>query len=344
MPGVPPPLLLVVGDTGHGVAGYARDVAIAVRNADPRTQIVSVPDAAGAARAAASAPRIHLHVTERIFGGTPEAAAEQIDRIAAATSVTVTLHDVPQSSDGTPLARRISAYDRILAVADAAVVNSGHEAALVREHLAYGGELDVIPLGTRDAVPPRLPAPTRSRRLEVAIAGFVYPGKGHAPALRAAADAARLLHADGSGPEEVAVRAIGGPSPGHEADLEALRAEGDRLGVTFAVTGFLEDEAFAREIRDASIPLAAHEHVSASRSILDWGEAGRRPLVVRSRYAEEMAALRPGTLTLYDPDALAEALAAAWHRPASTVLDPGVRLTPDLADVAVRYLQWWAAR
>ena len=141
---------------------------------------------------------------------------------------------------------------------------------------------------------------------------------------------------------EVVVRAIGGPSAGHERDLEVLRAGAERRGVRFEVTGFLADGLFAARIADDGIPLAAHEHVSASRSMLDWVEAGRRPLVVASRYAEEMDLLRPGTLALYEPARLAESLAQAWREPARTWEKPGVRLAPTLVDTAHDYQVWWA--
>jgi hypothetical protein len=182
-----------------------------------------------------------------------------------------------------------------------------------------------------------------NRVLRVLIAGFVYPGKGHRPAVVAGARAAETLRARGEDVGTVAVRAIGAPSRGHENDVTQLREEAAELGVAFEVTGFLGDDAFVRELAGPGIPLAAHEHVSASRSMLDWVEAGRRPLVVDSRYAAEMDELRPGTLTRYAADDLAERLVDAWLDPASTRLGPHASLAPTLDDVAASYLAWWAA-
>jgi hypothetical protein len=336
----PPPLLLVVGDPGHGVTAYARDLAAATTLVDPRVRVAWAPDAENAARIAASAERVHLHVTERLFGATPEAAAEAIERLGVRGGLTLTLHDVPQASDGTPLPRRIAAYERMLRAADGAVVNSIHERLLVAEHLDTAHEPEVIPLAVRADRPAAAVAPPRDGDLVVGLAGYVYPGKGHAAAVRAAASAVAALPA-GERPRRVVVRAIGGASRGHEGDIAPMRAHAEGLGVEFEVTGFLDDADFARHIREVGIPLAAHEHVSASRSLLDWGEAGRRPLVVRSRYAEESALLRPGTLELYDPDDLAGALLHAWRNPESTVLAPDIPLAHTLRDAARAYLAWW---
>ena len=107
-------------------------------------------------------------------------------------------------------------------------------------------------------------------------------------------------------------------------------ADAERRGVRFDVTGFLDDAAFQAQLLERGIPLAAHEHISASRSMLDWVESGRRPLVVCSRYAEEMAALRPGTMTVYQPDELARCLVDAWRHPQQkTWLAAGTSARPD---------------
>ncbi|MET0433888.1 MAG: hypothetical protein ABW025_06935, partial [Cellulomonas sp.] len=174
------------------------------------------------------------------------------------------------------------------------------------------------------------------------VAGFLYPGKGHDDVVRAVADAADLLRAAGTPPGEVAVVAVGGPSPGHEDEVDRLRALADGRGVALRVTGGLDDDAFHAALRGPGVPVAAHRHLSASRTLLDWGEAGRRPLVVDSRYAREMADLRPGTLALYPPDDLPTRLARAWADPEATALPAGASLAPTLRDAAAAYLAWWA--
>lgn len=348
MTAVPPtatPALLLTGPERHGVVRYARDVADQVRLLDPDAAVVQVSDPADLVEAAAAHPRVHLHVTDRPLGRGPQEAAALVERVADVTHLTITLHDVPQPSDGeVNLPRRVDGYARFAAAAAGVVVNSRHEALLLVEHgvVPRDRPVAVIPLGAALA-PVRAPATARPAGLVAAVAGYVYPGKGHDDVVRAVAVAADRLRAAGHDLAEVAVVAVGGPSAGHERDVEDLRAQAGRLGVELRVTGSLDDDGFRAGLRGAGVPVAAHQHLSASRTLLDWGEQGRRPLVVDSRYAREMAALRPGTLTLYAPDGLADALVRAWLDPASTTLPPGTGLAPTLADVAAAYRDWWAA-
>ncbi|MEH3089901.1 MAG: hypothetical protein PGN24_10005 [Microbacterium arborescens] len=352
MPAEAPPLCLVWGPAGHGVTDYGSDVAAAAARIDPRVRTTAVADldaALVAVRAGhrddAGHTRVHLHATDRLLGPTLEAAADAVEQLAAECRLSLTLHDLPQHSDGTKYDRRVAAYRRFFAAADAVAVNSEHERLLVGEHLAEHlaevGEPRVIPLGTRTAAPPTAPAGPGGGDLVVLIAGFVYPGKGHEVALRAATDAVARLQAAGRPVGRAVVRALGAASPGHDGDVAALDALARERGARFEITGFLDDAEFAARLREPGIPVAAHEHVSASRSMLDWIEAGRRPLVVRSRYSEEMDRLRPETSTLFEPADLADRLAAAWDDPAATRLEPGHSLRPSLDDVAVSYLDWW---
>jgi len=340
----PPPVQLILGPDGHGVVEYAADVAAAVRRTHPDAPVLRAEDAREAHALTAGASRMHVHVTDRLWGPTPEAAADTLEDLAGAIALSVTLHDVPQPSDGTGLPRRRDAYRRVIDAADRVAVNSDHEAALLVEHLDRRADA-VIPLGVRRSVAPDVSTSTWNTdgELVVLIAGFIYPGKGHAVAIEAAARAAASLRERGRTVSRVVVRAIGRPSPGHERDVDALAARGREVGVDVEVTGFLSDADFARRIGGPGIPLAAHEHLSASRSMLDWIEAGRRPLVVRSRYAEETAALRPGTLALYDAEALADELATRWADPSLTRLAAGVPLGPSIADAAAAYTAWWRA-
>ncbi|MFI8633396.1 hypothetical protein ACIGEP_12450 [Microbacterium sp. NPDC077663] len=341
-----PPLLLVLGPDGHGVTRYGDDVASAVRRVDASARVVRVADVAAGERALAEAGagvRVHLHATDRLFGSAPEDAADVVERWASRVRLALTLHDVPQPSDGTMFERRRIAYARMIAAAERVTVNSRHEQSLLGEFLPGAPSAHAIPLGARPGIRRRDIGADRQRDLRVLIAGFVYPGKGHRPAVIAAARAADALRARGEDVAGVAVRAIGAPSRGHDEDVVRLRDAAAELGVAFEVTGFLGDAAFAAELVAPGIPLAAHEHVSASRSMLDWVEAGRRPLVVESRYAAEMDELRPGTLALYHGEELAERLAEAWLDPASTRLASGASLAPTLDDVAESYLAWWAA-
>lgn len=331
------PALVVLGPPGHGVTAYAADLAAAVRTREPSVPVIRLPDLA-ALLSSALPPRLHLHVTDRLFGVSPDAAAEGLERLATRSAVTLTLHDLPQPSDGPEgLVRRARGYRRIARSARGVLVSSEHEAGLVREFLDAYADPSVIPLGSRRAqsADDQL-APAAASA--VLIAGYVYPGKGHAEAIVAAAGAR-----DAIGGDSAAVTCIGAPSPGHEADLETLRETGARLGVDVTSTGYLDTAAYAARLRGAGTPVIAHAHVSSSRSLLDWIESGRSPLTLRSRYTEEIDRLRPGTLRLYKSGSLTEAVAASWRDPGSTWLAPGTALGPTLDDAARASLAWWSA-
>ncbi|MBW0254772.1 hypothetical protein [Cellulomonas sp. PS-H5] len=339
------PALLLTGPPRHGVVRYAGDLAAHVRALDADAPVLRVEDPTDLPAAAAGLGRAHLHVTDRLLGPSPDAAADVVERLAAACRLTVTLHDVPQESDGPRnLPRRTAAYARVAAAAAGVAVNSRHEALLLAEHgVLADGRAQVVPLGAAAAGAAAAPAPQGAGAPLVAlVAGFLYPGKGHDDVVRAVADAADLLRAAGTPPGEVAVVAVGGPSAGHEDEVDRLRALAEGRGVALRVTGGLDDDAFHEALRGPGVPVAAHRHLSASRTLLDWGEAGRRPLVVDSRYAREMADLRPGTLALYPPDDLPARLARAWADPAATALPAGASLAPTLRDAAAAYLAWWA--
>lgn len=331
------PALVVTPEAHHGVALYARQVAADIARlvgADPSIGVDGLDGPTPPARA-------HLHFTDRLWGSSPEAAAERIAELARRTAVTVTLHDLPQPSDGPRnLARRAACYARVVAAAEAVVVNSRHEAALLEEH--SGGSrtpVGVIPLPvlSRGVDPRPRPEPDGS----VAIVGFFYPGKGHAEMVDAVAELGRGVTAPDLG-RPVTVGMLGRASAGHERELEELVASARDRGVPFELSGWLDDEALRERCRRASVPVAAHRHVSASGSLATWIAAGRRPLVPATRYSREMDALRPGTLTLVDPDrGWADAIGRALEDPASTWLDEAAVTRPHLADTATSYLRWF---
>ncbi|MCS5723063.1 hypothetical protein N1029_13765 [Herbiconiux sp. CPCC 203406] len=136
--------------------------------------------------------------------------------------------------------------------------------------------------------------------------------------------------------------ALGRASGGHEHDLERMRVRAARRGLRFEATGYLSDPELLRRARRVAVPVIAHDHVSASGSLASWISAGRRPLVVRSRYMEEMAELRPGTLTLVGPEDLAEGIARALADPASTWLTGDEPLHPTGRDAVELYCAFWA--
>lgn len=322
------PVHLVPDVPGHGVVRYAEQVAAAV--GAPVRHELSDADLGGSAG-------VHLHVTDRLFGSTPEEAAETVLRVCALAPTTVTLHDVPQPSDGPGFARRAAAYRSILQAARGWVTNSHHECRLVTRHTLPGGPggavIHLPVMGPHDA-----PAPGRSgpgRPAVVGVLGWVYPGKGHVEVI----EAVRALPA-ATGPVEVL--AVGAASPGHAGLLDQLSRQARDAGVGFSTTGYLDDRAVLAVLRDVDVAVAAHRNVSASGSVNSWLEAGRRPLVRESGYTREVAALRPGTVRLFCDDGLTAALEAALARPVSTVLASDATLSPRLSDVALAYRRWWS--
>ncbi|MEY2850087.1 MAG: hypothetical protein RI885_2754 [Actinomycetota bacterium] len=352
VPDIPVPDLWVAGPARHGVVRYALDLA---RTAGESGADPALIDAETALRPGRPT---HLHFTDGLFGRSPELAADTIERLASIVPLSITLHDVPQSSDGAAnLPRRIDCYRRVAGLATGVVCNSAHELAFLEESgVAPGGRVTgrasrrrgvaVIPLGAESPRSARRvggdstgtsPGGASSTDLDpiVALIGFVYPGKGHREVIDAVArvrDGGRIA---------VEVVAFGAASAGHEADLEALVDHAERAGVVFGSTGYLDDDELLRRCSRAAVPIAAHQHISASGSILTWLAAGRRPLVLDSRYAREMAALRPQTMTLYSPDGMDDVIAAALADPTSTRLAPTTSTAPHLVDTYAAYARWW---
>lgn len=326
------PRQVTPGAPRHGVVRYARELADAVGALVGRA--VPLEDAAPA-----GAGPIHLHFTDRLWGVDPAAAAGRVERLAAAgAAFTVTLHDLPQVADGLRnLPRRADAYRRVARAARGVACSSGHEVALLRDVVGVDAACVVVPLPvTVHAALSTRPEPDD----EVALLGFVYPGKGHADALAAVA---ALAAAGSPAAAGLGVTALGGAAAGHPDELERLEAEAGARGVRFAATGYLDEAALLWGCRRAAVPLAAHVHVSASGSIGSWIGAGRRPLVPDSPYTREIDLLRPGTVTRYHPGQLAHAIERARRSPASTWCAPGTTTRPDLADAAAAHLDWWSS-
>ncbi|MFG6403687.1 hypothetical protein [Microbacterium sp. P04] len=315
---------LVVHDVHqHGVATYAQQVADAVAEASG----IDLAILRAAVADLAPGTPLHLHFTDRLWASSPEEASEVVRRLAVKHPFSVTFHDVPQPSDGERnLIRRGDAYRAVADAATAVVVNSAHEASLLREHEVAQTAV-VIPLPI-DRIP-GLPSTESALDGSIGVLGFFYPGKGHAEALDAAVTAG-----------VPALTVLGRASEGHAADLDAfVRAAADR-GVVVEVTGYLDDDALVRRGRSVAVPVIAHRHISASGSLGSWIAAGRRPVATANRYISEMAALRPGTVTVAAPDRLASAVAAALRDPASTWLGD-TAVGHGRLEVAEAYLAWW---
>ena len=141
----PPALITPPGD--HGVAVYARDLAAAVGARHPSLVTVE-PDDLGRLPDGTAA---HAHFTDRLWADSPEQASGRFAALADRLRLSVTLHDVPQASDGERnRERRRAAYAAVAASARGVVVNSDHERALLREEgvAPYPGTvayLDALP-------------------------------------------------------------------------------------------------------------------------------------------------------------------------------------------------------
>ena len=317
-----PPVLLVHPGP-HGVAVYAREVAAAV------AEVGAAPRSVTLAEVASLEPGtpVHAQITDRLWGDSPEEATDHVLALAERHALTVTLHDVPQASDGERnRPRRRAFYSAVARAATAVAVNSAHERALLAEEGVWDGPVAVVPLPVVSEPVPHRPDPDAT----VGVLGYFYPGKGHDEAL-AATVAAGLT----------SLTVLGRASDGHAAELEAFVRRAADLGVVAEVTGWLDDAEMAARARAVAVPVIAHRHVSASGSLASWIGWGRRPVAVRNRYIDEMSALRPGTLSVVEPEALPAAIREALEDPSLTW--HGIHPVPfDRADTARAYLRWWA--
>lgn len=319
---------LVVGPREHGVTRLA--LQLAAHDSITRVGRALLPADVSWLLTRLPPSGTHAHVTDRLFGAAPEQAQGVLSALAA-TGLSVTLHDVPQPSDGAEsMRRRAACYAAVARAARRVVVSSEHERQLLQECFALTGSrspheptVAVIPLPVDRVTTPHVRASTQPP--DVGVLGFVYPGKGHDDVLAALADLA----------PDVGLLVLGAASPGHQDVVDALVAAARHQGRRLAVTGYLPDADLNQRLLSVAVPVAAHRHVSASGSINSWLAAGRKPLVARSRYTVELAGRLPGALTLYDD--LPAAVRAALDDPDSTWLHPGVQIGPGVAEVAGLY-------
>ncbi|KIQ18315.1 glycosyltransferase [Rhodococcus sp. MEB064] len=317
---------LVVGPDRHGVVQFALRIREGVSAAGLDTALVRVETAEQDTQLP-DADVVHLHVTDRLFGSPAGKAADVVENVAArvhaaGAAFVVTLHDLPQPSDGRSAQARIDCYSRVLGCCDTAIVSSEHERALLAAAgIAAAAPVAVIPLPVATGTGVR----SVSDDVSVGVLGFLYPGKGHAEVLDAVPAGARMV-------------ALGTPSPGHDdlvTDLE--KAAADR-GIGLQVTGYIDDVDLPDVLSRVTVPVAHHRHMSASGSINTWIEHGRRPLVVAGPYTREFARRSPGTVTVYDEDDLAGALQRASLDPSSTWIEDGVVAHPTLLEVGAAHV------
>ena len=334
---------LAVGPRAHGVVRYAHSVfdAAIAEGADHRLHHLDGPivgDPTTDVRDMLDdCALVHLHVTDRLFGRTPTEARRTVLSMIENLSrpVSVTLHDLPQPSDGQAMPARVEFYRSVARAASGVIVSSRHEATLFADFVDRDIVVEVVPLMFDDV---RVEKPVPTARLTVAVLGFLYPGKGHGETLQAMS---------GLDPS-VGFVALGRPSPGHQHIADELEVMAADMGRTCEITGFLSDDELRRRAAEITVPVAYHRHMSASGSINSWISAGRRPLVPRTAYTEEIATRSPGVVALHADDT--NSLRAAIHRaiadPGSTWIDSAAKPMPTPADVATTYerlLRRWSA-
>jgi hypothetical protein len=105
----------------------------------------------------------------------------------------------------------------------------------------------------------------------------------------------------------------------------------------------VDDRDLPGVLRQITVPIAAHRHISASGSLNTWLAAGRRPLAPVNRYTSEIERRNPGTLALYEDttDGLRYALRAAIRQPETTWLPTDIAVTPSPRDAAAAYTDFF---
>ena len=334
------------GPDENGVVRLARQIALAAGDLGFTGPVVTEPDPARASDLAARLPAgvrlLHLHLSDWLFADAaaePDAALTGLLRCLQRRGValTITLHDLPQPTDGSQLYRRRAGTYRLLVESAVAVaVCSDHERQLLAEALLTEGTIHadaeravVLPLPI-DAAADSVGHPPPGSARTVGIFGYIYPGKGHREVLEELTQCR----------PPVSVLAIGRSSDRHHDLVDELMRTATAKGMSFRCTGYVPDSDVLERLRGDLIPVAPHTHVSASGSINSWIAAGRRPLVPAGRYPTELLQRMPGAVRTYQPGRLRSAVESAVEDAALTWLPPGLAVGPSTRSVAGRYLNW----
>lgn len=356
------------GPDEHGITRFARQIASAaihlgfagevMHEAQP-LRLIGLVD-----RLTPETRLLHLQLNDWLFADAGLDADAFIGQVAERlqrrqVALAVTLHDLPQVSDGQALyLRRCRTYRHLIESAVGVVVSSEHESLLLQEALGetaaaapglrqYGTLPAVIPLPIDPLAPsrPAVGASThlfdRTQRTEhgepaptIGIFGYVYPGKGHRDVVEEVA---------GMDPAPVVV-AVGRASARHTELLDELTRVAGRRGILFRCTGYVPETELQNTLRGLTVPVAPHTHISASGSINSWLAAGRRPLVPAGRYVDELERRMPGAVWIYQPGELRPNVERAVAHPELTWLSEDVRVGPTTPMVAQRYLEWLRER
>lgn len=331
---------IVIGPADHGVVRFGlrlaelmRQEAIHLEQAEQGTGDVLA--AAGSASAV-----VHLQYTDGLYADRTAAAATAfVDlRRRIGAPVSVTLHDLPDPGDEPGrYRRRAESYRRVVAAVDAVAVSSRHEFDLLQQLLAAGGgSADVVAMVVPLPVEPPWIVAERDRRTplpEVAVFGFVYPGKGHDDVIRAMAGL----------PASVGFTALGRTADGHDDLHTALSQLAAGSNRRLQVTGFVPDAVLESRLRQVAVPVAPARMISASGSINTWIAAGRRPLAATGPYTREFAESYPGAIQLYRPAELAGLIAERLAQPHLTWLEQPLPAHLSGARVAAGYRRLFRA-
>lgn len=329
--GVKVTTLAIVGPAQHGVRMHASALA----DLTPQAARVEGEIAEVLPQLLVEDGPVHLHFTDRIFGRDADDAAHVLERIAAHRRVSVTLHDIPQPSDGHAFTARSAGYARVVTAAHMVIVSSEYERDLLLRHTGVPADtavhVDPLPIDRVSAtISTRDPLGFRSSRPSVGLLGFIYPGKGHAHVLAALA----------SNTHAADVVALGRPSDGHQDLVSEFERTASAQGRHFHVTGFLSEDELTAAARSVTVPVVAPEHVSASGSVGRWIASGRRPIVTRHPFFEELRDRAPWSLTLTED--LPAALDAALENPASTWIEDGDWNESDVPSTALAAQTQWS--
>lgn len=294
---------LVLGPAHHGVTRHGAQLA-----GPTRVELTDVGVGAAdlAAVLAACPGPVHVHLTEHLLGATNDAVEQGMAVLEnVARPVHVTLHDIPQPGEGEArFTRRAALYGRIArAAASVQVCSENERTALAAMSGRRGIGVVHLPVDVRDGA-------ARARVEEggaIGVLGFVHPGKNPGLALEVAAAVGR------------SVLLIGAVGAGHETFAEQLRADARRLGIDLEVTGHVSEAEMDEQIARVAVPLAPYRHVSASGSIGRWIAAGRRPVVLATPWARELAEQAPWALDVIEADEIVPAVASALAQPDRTL-------------------------
>lgn len=328
------PQHVVIGPEQHGVVEYALRLCkelgvepLRFESAEALEKVLPLQLPSG----------VHICFTDHLWGESPEVAVDMVAKLAQGTPLSVSFHDVPQPQEGEErFEKRSAAYRRLGQLADVVSVNSEHEAIFFRENCP-----NVQPAVISLPLPvPVLSVDERAElsgwqgraggecaRSQIAVMGFLYPGKGHRELIESLA---------GTG---ASITALGGVSAGHDDLVDQLNEAAQGSGVDFLITGFLPEEELERHMLATEIPVCAHRHFSASGSLMKWLSLGRRVLVVDTPYSRELAQRWEGLIVLVEDDQWKQAidnLSADFSR----AVEPPTDWT--WANVADSYRAQWA--